>query len=85
MKEQTAFGYHEGAMMTLKARKKNGEEIISKYQAREKLDKYAAVVDLISDLLLAVAQSSAEATQILHAAEVEFRNALEAEAFVSEG
>lgn len=71
--------------MTLNERKKSGEDTVGKYQSRLKIDKYAAAVDVISDILLAVAQTDGEATQILHAAEVEFRNAFEAEAFVSEG
>jgi hypothetical protein len=71
--------------MTLKARKKRGEEIIAKYQAGVGNDKYAAAVDAIADVLLAIAQTGDESTQILHAAEVEFRNAAEVESFVSEG
>lgn len=71
--------------MTLKVRKKFGEEIIAKYQARLGNDKYASAVDAIADILLSVAQTDAEGTQILHAAEVEFRNAAESESFVSEG
>jgi hypothetical protein len=71
--------------MTLKARKKSGEEIIAKYQTRTGNDKYAAAVDAIADILIAIAQTDGEGTQILHAAEVEFRNAAEFEAFVSEG
>ena len=71
--------------MTLKARKKRGEELIAKYQTRTSNDKYAAAVDAIADVLIGIAQSDSEATQILHAAEVEFRNAAETESFVSEG
>jgi hypothetical protein len=71
--------------MTLKAREKLGEELIGKYQTRCSNDKYAAAVDVIADVLLGIAQSDSEATQILHAAEVEFRNAAESESFVSEG
>jgi hypothetical protein len=71
--------------MTLKARKKRGEELIAKYQTRTSNDKYEAATDVIADILLAIAQSEAEATQILHAAEVEFRNAAESESFASEG
>jgi hypothetical protein len=71
--------------MTLKARKKAGEELIAKYQSRVGNDKYAAAVDSIADVLLAIAQTDADATKILHAAEVEFRNASEVETFVSEG
>jgi len=42
-------------------------------------------VDAIADILLAVAQSEREATQILHSAEIEFRNQLESEQIISEG
>lgn len=71
--------------MTLKARKKRGDEIISRYSARTVDDKYAAASDAIADILLAVAQSDREAGQILHSAEVDYRNAAESESFVSEG
>ncbi len=71
--------------MTLKARKKTGEDIIAKYQARDRNDKYTAAVDAIADILLAISQSDADATKILHAAEAEFQNAAELETFVSEG
>ncbi len=71
--------------MTLKQRKKCGEEAIGKYQTRAKTDRYEAAVDAIADILLATAQSDEEATQILHGAEVEFRNSAEVETFVSEG
>jgi hypothetical protein len=71
--------------MTLKARKKAGDEVIAKYYSRAGNDKYAAAVDAIADILLAISQTDADATKILHAAEVEFRNAAEVESFVSEG
>jgi hypothetical protein len=71
--------------MTLKARKRRGEEMVAKYQAADRTNRYASVVDAITDLLLAVAQNAGEATQILHAAEVEYRNAAESESFVTEG
>jgi hypothetical protein len=71
--------------MTLKARKKAGEELIGKYQSRDRVGKYEAAVDAIADILLAISQSDADATKILHAAEVEFRNSAEVEEFVSEG
>jgi len=71
--------------MTLKARKKVGEEIIAKYQSRDRNDKYTAAVDAIADILLAISQTDADAIKILHAAEAEFQNAAELEAFVSEG
>jgi hypothetical protein len=72
-------------MMTLKARKKSGEGLIAKYLTRAANDKYDAAVDAIADILLAIAQDDADAIKILHAAEVEFRNAAEMETFVSEG
>lgn len=72
-------------MTTLKQRKKCGEEAVCKYQSRTKADRYEAAVDAIADILLATAQSDDEATQILHGAEVEFRNSAEVEAFASEG
>jgi hypothetical protein len=71
--------------MTLRERKKSGEGIVAKYQALLRNDKYAAAVDAIADILLAIAQTEGEGTQILHAAEVEFRNSAEMENFVSEG
>jgi hypothetical protein len=71
--------------MNLNGRKKAGEELIAKYRARVGDDKYAAAVDAIADILLAISQNDADATKILHAAEVEYRNASEVESFVSEG
>ncbi len=71
--------------MTLKARKKAGEDLIAKYQTRDRNDRYTAAVDIITDVLLAISQSDADTTKILHAAEAEFQNAAELEAFVSEG
>jgi hypothetical protein len=71
--------------MTLKLRQRLGEDITKKYQAMARTDRYAAAVDAIADILLATAQDEGEATKILHGAEVEYRNAAESEAFVSEG
>jgi hypothetical protein len=71
--------------MTLKSRQWLGEEITKKYQAMSRTDRYAAAADAIADILLATAQDASEATKILHGAEVEYRNAAESEAFVSEG
>lgn len=71
-------------MTTLRERKRRGEEIIKKYKAVMD-DPYACAVDCIADILLFVAQTEGEGTQLLHAAEVDFRNAAEGEAFVSEG
>jgi hypothetical protein len=72
-------------MPTLKDRKRRGEEIAKKYRALTGNDTYAGAVDAIADLLLAVAQTEREATQILHSAEIEFRNQFESEQIVSEG
>ena len=72
-------------MVTLKERKRRGEEISKKYRAYTGNDSYAGAVDAIADLLLAVAQSEREAMQLLHSAEIEFRNQHESEEIVSEG
>lgn len=72
-------------MVTLKERKRRGEEITKKYRALTGNDAYAGAVDAIADLLLAVAQTEREATQILHSAEIEFRNQFESEQIISEG
>jgi hypothetical protein len=71
--------------MTLTARQRSGEEITKKYQAVTGNDRYAAAIDAISDILLATALNDGEASKILHAAEVEYRNAAESEAFMAEG
>ena len=72
-------------MVTLKERKRRGEETAKKYKTLTGNDAYAGAVDAIADILLAVAQSEREATQILHSAEIEFRNQAESEKFLSEG
>ncbi len=72
-------------MPNLKDRKRRGEEIAKKYRTLTGNDTYAGAVDAIADLLLAVAQTEREATQILHSAEIEFRNQFESEQIVSEG
>ena len=72
-------------MTTLQERKKRGEEIVKKYKTSTSVDFYALAVDAIADVLLFVAQGEGESTQILHAAEMDFRNAAEGEAFASEG
>jgi hypothetical protein len=72
-------------MSTLKERKRRGEETAKRYRAITGNDPYASAVDAIADILLAVAQSEREAVQIIHAAEIEFRNAAEVESFLSEG
>jgi hypothetical protein len=72
-------------MATLRERKRRGEEIAKKYRAYSGNDSYAGAVDAITDVLLAVAQSEREAMQLLHSAEIEFRNQFESEGFLSEG
>jgi hypothetical protein len=72
-------------MVTLKERKRRGEEISKKYRALSGNNSYTGAVDAIADILLAVAQTEREATQILHSAEIEFRNQAESEKFLSEG
>jgi hypothetical protein len=72
-------------MVTLRERKRRGEETAKRYRALTGNDSYAGAVDAITDLLLAVAQSEREATQLLHSAEIEFRNQFESEQIVSEG
>ncbi len=72
-------------MSTLKERKRRGEEIAKRYRPLNGNDPYASAVDAIADILLAVAQSEREANQIIHAAEIDFRNAAELESFLSEG
>ena len=72
-------------MATLRERKKRGEEIVKKYKPSNVNDPYSCAVDAIADILLFVAQSQAEGTQILHSAEIDFRNLVEGEMFLSEG
>jgi hypothetical protein len=72
-------------MATFRERKRRGEEIFKKYRASSGNDPYACAVDVIADILLAVAQNEREAIQILHSAEMDFRNAAETESFLAEG
>jgi hypothetical protein len=72
-------------MATLRERKKRGEEVVRKYKPSNLNDPYTCAVDAIADILLFVAQSQSEATQILHSAEIDFRNSAEGEAFLTEG
>jgi hypothetical protein len=72
-------------MVTIKERKRRGEETTKKYRTLTGNDSYASAVDAIADILLAVAQTEREATQLLHSAEAEFRNQFESEQIVSEG
>lgn len=72
-------------MPTLRERKRRGEEITKKYRALTGNNAYTGAADAIADILLAVAQSEREATQLLHSAEIEFRNQFESEQIISEG
>jgi hypothetical protein len=72
-------------MPTLKERKRRGEEIAKKYRVLTGNNSYTGAVDAIADILLAVAQSEREAMQLLHSAEIEFRNQFESEQIISEG
>jgi hypothetical protein len=73
------------AKSPLEQRKRRGAETTKKYRALDGDDCYSCAVDAIADILLATAQSEEEATQILQAAEVEFRNSAEVETFFTEG
>jgi hypothetical protein len=66
-------------------RRKRGLEALKKYRAAAGNDTYAAAADAISDILLGVAESEEEGLQVLRAAEIDFRNALEGESFATEG
>jgi len=72
-------------MSTLSERRRRGEDICKKYRAISGTDLYACATDAIGDILLAVAKSEQEAVRILHSAEIDFRNAAEAESFMAEG
>lgn len=72
-------------MSPLEQRKRRGQELLKRYRSVDGEDCYACAVDAIAEILLASAQTEEEATQLLQAAEVEFRNAAECEAFFSEG
>ena len=72
-------------MSPLEQRKRRGQETTKRYRALNGEDCYTCAVDAIADILLATAQSEEEATQILQAAEVDFRNSAEVETFFSEG
>lgn len=73
------------AKSPVEQRKKRGNELTKKYRAVVGDDCYSCAVDAITDILLATAQSEEEATQILQAAEVEFRNSAELETIAGEG
>jgi hypothetical protein len=72
-------------MSTLVERKRRGEETLKRYRRCTGTDPYACAIDAIADVLLAVSQSEGETTQILHAAEIDFRNTAEGEVFIGEG
>lgn len=72
-------------MTMLEERKRRGEEIVKKYRTRSGNDTYACAADVISDVLLAVAQNEDEGVQILQSAEMDFRGAFQGERFFTEG
>jgi hypothetical protein len=72
-------------MSTIRERQRRGEEALKRYRGSSGSDLYACATDAIADILLFVAQSEGEATQLLHCAEVDFRNSAENESFVTEG
>ena len=72
-------------MATLEERKRRGQEIVKRYRSVVGYDAYASAVDAIADILLFVAQTESEATQLLQSAEMEFRNEAEGERFLTEG
>jgi len=72
-------------MFTLEERKRRGEETLKKYLSLSGNDAYSRAVDAITDILLSVAQNEDEGNQMLHCAEMDFRNAVEGEQFVTEG
>jgi hypothetical protein len=69
----------------LEERRRRGQELIKKYRPVSGTDPYACAADVISDILLSVAQNEEEATQLLQSAEMEFRNTIEGESFLNEG
>lgn len=72
-------------MSPLEQRKRRGQDTLKKYRPVDGEDCYACAVDAIAEILLAAAQTDEEATQLLQAAEADFRNAAELETFFSEG
>jgi hypothetical protein len=73
------------AKSPLEQRKQRGLEATKKYRTVSGDDCYACAVDAIADILLATARTEEEATQLLQAAELEFRNSAEVETFFTEG
>lgn len=72
-------------MSLQEARKKQGREIVKKYSNGGKSDSYAAASDAIADILLAIAETEEEASQLLQSAEMDFRCALETASLADEG
>ena len=72
-------------MSTLEERKRRGEELVRRYRRVNNNDPYASAADAITDILLFVAQSEAEATLLLQSAEMDFKNEVQAERFLTEG
>ena len=72
-------------MSTLEERKRRGEELVRRYRRVNNNDPYASAADAITDILLFVAQSEAEATLLLQSAEMDFKNEVQAEKFLTEG
>jgi hypothetical protein len=66
-------------------RRRRGQETIKRYKSVSGTDAYAAATDAITDILMFVAKSSEEASQILHCAEVDFNTELEGEDLIAEG
>ncbi|MBV9223322.1 MAG: hypothetical protein JO150_18050, partial [Acidobacteriaceae bacterium] len=55
-------------MSTIRERQRRGEEALKRYRGSSGTDLYACATDAIADILLFVAQSEGEATQLLHCA-----------------
>lgn len=72
-------------MSPLEQRKRRGQETLKRYRPVDGDDCYACAVDAIAEILLATAKTEEEATQLLQAAEVDFRNSAEVETFFTEG
>jgi len=72
-------------MSTLEERKRRGAELMKRYRVKTADALYSSAVDAIADILLFIAQSEDEASQLLQSAEMDFRTVFESEQFVSEG
>ena len=72
-------------MATFEDRKKRGEQILKGYRSAVGGDDYAAAADASADILLCVARTDREGTQVLQAAEMDFRCTAESETFLTEG